>query len=554
MLYRSARSEVYDLFFGSVPSPSPREPSPGRPLRRSDVSSKTCFAYKRLFGSIRALAEKQRGGEPVLKPYAVALAVLVATIVSTGASAQTNVELIIDDSGSMAQRIVGGRKIDVAKQVFSGLIQDLPPDSQIAVRTYGRQEVYTKRDCHDMELMTPFGPNTPSRVLPGVQALKPNGMTPIAASLEEAAKDFVGKDGQNNIIVLLSDGEEDCNGDPCAAAQRVHDAGIHLQVNVIGLNVLPKERTQLQCVANAGGGKYYDAKNANELKVAASEVKERIVSTPGPPTLVPTSSPTPAKAAEGLYGEAIRGGDSFNSPVPIPTGKLFHLDHDQQAGKYDFFSVNARGGQSILITFTTGPEGRMQGSINGPDHHDLADFGASGARISGRGQADVGDQQDGTYLVLIGDNEWPVGKDGTFQVDLVNNYDANLDRAAGKDQSRALEISPGTYLSNYLSQNTRPIAFFKFKAQGGKTYLFKARSARSDGNISLSAEDDDGVSLGTASSPNAGAVATLDKLTIPKDGYIYVSVQSGEWGSHTFHYGIALGEGQVDSPHPPLEQ
>jgi Ca-activated chloride channel family protein len=122
---------------------------------------------------------------------AFAGAVLLLAVLPGRAAAQTNVELIIDDSGSMAQQIVGGRKIAVAKQVFSGLIEDLPPDAQIAVRTYGRQQVYTKRDCHDMELMTPFGPNRPDRVLPGVKALKPNGMTPIAASLEEAAKDFV---------------------------------------------------------------------------------------------------------------------------------------------------------------------------------------------------------------------------------------------------------------------------------------------------------------------------------------------------------------------------
>lgn len=142
--------------------------------------------------------------------------------------AQTNVELIIDDSGSMAQRVVGGRKIDVAKQVFSGLIQDLPSDAQIAVRTYGRQHPSREHNCGDMELMTPFGPNASDRVLPGVKALRPNGMTPIAASLGAAAKDFAGKEGQNNIIILLTDGEEDCNGDPCAAYKAIHDVNIHL--------------------------------------------------------------------------------------------------------------------------------------------------------------------------------------------------------------------------------------------------------------------------------------------------------------------------------------
>src|SRR5260370_17810377 len=116
-------------------------------------------------------------------------------------------------------------KVAIAKEVLFGFVQDLPQNAQIAVRTYGRQKSYQARDCTDMELMTPFGPNKPSRVLPGVQALRPNGMTPIAASLQEAAKDFSGKDGQNNIIVLLSDGEEAANVDPCAAANSAHHPG-----------------------------------------------------------------------------------------------------------------------------------------------------------------------------------------------------------------------------------------------------------------------------------------------------------------------------------------
>jgi Ca-activated chloride channel family protein len=207
-------------------------------------------------------------------------------------SGQTNVELIIDDSGSMAQKIGGGRKIDVAKQVFSGLVQDLPADSVVAVRTYGRRQPYTARDCADMELLIPFGPNTGARVLPGVQALKPNGMTPIAASLDAAAKDFAGKEGQNNIILLLSDGEEDCHGDPCASAKTLRDSGIHLEINVIGLHVTPAQREQLQCVANAGGGKYYDAADAKQLKVAASEVKERVAAAaPAPAPVVPPKAP-----------------------------------------------------------------------------------------------------------------------------------------------------------------------------------------------------------------------------------------------------------------------
>src|SRR5713101_362246 len=134
---------------------------------------------------------------------AAILACLLFAGIRTACAGQTNVDLIIDDSGSMAQRIEGQSKIAIAKQVLSEMIQDLPSDAQIAVTTYGRQKPSNQRDCSDMEVITPFGPNTASRVVPGVQALKPNGMTPIAASLDAAAKDFAGKEGQNNIILLL---------------------------------------------------------------------------------------------------------------------------------------------------------------------------------------------------------------------------------------------------------------------------------------------------------------------------------------------------------------
>ena len=95
---------------------------------------------------------------------------------------------------------------------------------------------------------------------------------------------------------------------------------------------------------------------------------------------------------------------------------------------------------------------------------------------------------------------------------------------------------------------------FKFKVEGGKTYQFKARPAKSDGIIEVQAVDDDGNDLGKAASPNKGAVAKIENLKLAKSGPIYVKVQWGEWSSKQGHYGIAFGEGEVESPHPDPEQ
>ena len=479
---------------------------------------------------------------------------LIVSVLVAGSSlsyaAQTNVELLIDDSGSMAQRVEGGRKIDVARQVLSGLVPDLPADAQIAIRTYGRQKASRERDCADMELLTPFGPNSSQRILPAVRALKPNGMTPIAASLQEAVKDFAGKEGQNNIIVLLSDGEEDCNGDPCAAAKAVHDAGIHLQVNVIGFHVGAAGRKQLECVARDGGGKYYDAAGASELKLAATEVKEKIASSPAAPPASPTSTPTPyVKAAESLYGDPIHGGDSYDGAVTMPTGKLFHLDHPQPTKKQDFFSLQVKGGQTIVATITSGASSSVGAVISDSKRNSLQSTDVDPARRVSVIKADVADQQDGTYYILIGSQYNAQGPDSTFQVDLVNNYDANSDRDAGTDESRALEVPPGTYMHNYMS-DVDQMDVFKFKAEAGKSYQFKVRPSSANATLQLQAVDSDGVQLGNGQSVNRGAVAKIENLKIPKAGYIFVKVSYDHYADKG-PYSMAFGPGDVDSPPPP---
>ncbi len=472
----------------------------------------------------------------------VLLALLFGAHICASARAQsakpTNVELIIDDSGSMAQKVEGGKKIDVAKQVLSGLIEDLPKDAQVAVRTYGRQHRSKDRDCSDMELLVPFGSNDSTRLLPGVDRLKPNGMTPIAASLQAAAKDFAGKEGQNNIIILLTDGEEDCSGDPCAVSKALHDAGIRLQINVIGFHVGADARNQLKCISDASGGKYYDAANAKQLKVAATEVTESIESKPA------------KKQGEPLYGETIRGGDAYEKAVVLPTGKLFHLDHVQPKQAYDFFAVAVGSGQTIKVSIAAGPSnGSIGAIIASPKREKLNDVDIDGPRRNAELLHDVADQQDGTYYIMIGDPYYPQKLDDTFRVDLIDNYDANSGRDAGETEARAVEIRAGTYPHNYMS-DADTMDVFKFKLDAGKTYSLRARPADPKATLQIQVVDSDGTELAQQSAPNPGAAAKVDGIRLAKSGAIYAKLSYYHYGTKG-HYAFAFGEGDIESPPPP---
>jgi Ca-activated chloride channel family protein len=151
------------------------------------------------------------------------MAVLFAALCLTGlATAATNLELILDASGSMAAKIGGRSKMEIAKQALNELLFTLPKETNIAVRAYGHRR---KGDCRDIELIAKFG-EARAAMSSKVNVLQPLGQTPLAASIEEAAKDFAGHEGDENTVVLITDGAETCKGKPCEAAKVAHQAGL----------------------------------------------------------------------------------------------------------------------------------------------------------------------------------------------------------------------------------------------------------------------------------------------------------------------------------------
>ena len=113
---------------------------------------------------------------------------------------------------------------------------------------------------------------------------KAQGYTPIAYSLGQAANDFPA-DAKERVIVLVSDGKETCQGDPVVAAKALAAKGI--TVHTVGFIVDTAARGQLQAIARATGGTYFDAPVGPELpdtlKSALNACKKRVVTLPPKP-------------------------------------------------------------------------------------------------------------------------------------------------------------------------------------------------------------------------------------------------------------------------------
>ncbi len=183
-----------------------------------------------------------------------------------------NIQLILDSSGSMAADAAGRPKIEVAKEVMTGFVDTLPKEANVALRVYGHvgsnSEEDKPRSCEASELLYPFQALDAGTFKSAIASFGPAGWTPIARSLQQAQADFASYDAatNSNLIYLVSDGIETCDGDPVAAAQALHESNIQAVVNIVGFDVDAEAAAQLRAAAQAGGGKYYEARNAAEMQ------------------------------------------------------------------------------------------------------------------------------------------------------------------------------------------------------------------------------------------------------------------------------------------------
>jgi len=179
------------------------------------------------------------------------------------ASQSGAIEIILDASGSMLQKLGGERRIDIAKRTLTKLTSStIPAGTPFAFRVFGREV-----DSCQTDLDVPVAPLNPAAVGQRIAALvaKNGAKTPIGASLDRAADDLKGVTGEK-LIVLVTDGEETCGGDPAAAIDRLRKSGIGTRISIVGFALDDANlATTFRRWSDAGGGAFFDAKDAAGL-------------------------------------------------------------------------------------------------------------------------------------------------------------------------------------------------------------------------------------------------------------------------------------------------
>lgn len=196
------------------------------------------------------------------------------------ALADENVMLVLDASGSMWGQIAGRSKIEIAREAADQMVSNWDQANRIGLIAYGHRR---KGDCSDIQTLIPLGPLQGDVFMDTVNALNPKGMTPLSQAVIDAAQAL--KSGeQKATVILLSDGEETCKLDPCTVGAELERSGVDFTAHVIGFDVQdPAHQAQLRCLAENTGGRYFNARDAQELSRAMQGAVGVSTQPPPPP-------------------------------------------------------------------------------------------------------------------------------------------------------------------------------------------------------------------------------------------------------------------------------
>lgn len=196
--------------------------------------------------------------------------------VVSGATAAERTMIVLDGSGSMWGQIDGVPKLTIARETLREVLPQVPAETELGLMSYGHRE---KGNCDDIEIIVPPAPGTAGQISGAADALSFLGMTPLTAAVQIAAENMRYTENVSTVI-LITDGIETCEADPCALGNLLEEQGVNFTAHVVGFGLSEEEGRQVACLAENTGGQYISAENEAALVEALNTV---VVAAP-PPT------------------------------------------------------------------------------------------------------------------------------------------------------------------------------------------------------------------------------------------------------------------------------
>lgn len=257
------------------------------------------------------------------------LAMLLLTLGAVPVAAAERTIVILDGSGSMWAQIDGTARISIARDSLRSVLGAVPDDLELGFMSYGHRY---KGDCADIELMVPPAAGTVPAIEAAAAGISPLGKTPLTDAVRQAA-DALSYATDKATVILITDGIETCDADPCALASDLESHGIDFTVDVVGFGLTEEEGRTVACLAENTGGTYYDAKDAaglsDALKTTVSEVAEAEVE----PVAVEPEAPVAPAFNLIPHATLAEGGEPLDPAIGI-AWEVFRANPDGSEGEY----------------------------------------------------------------------------------------------------------------------------------------------------------------------------------------------------------------------------
>jgi len=228
----------------------------------------------------------------------------------------TKVMIILDASGSMWGKVEGKPKIQIAREVLKDLLPQFGTHMHLGLSGYGHRR---KGDCNDIETLIPIGPKNATAIIKKINKINPKGKTPLSRATRRAAK-ALNYTKKRAIVLLISDGIETCDADPCKTGAELAMNGFDFTTHVISFDVKKEDQIGLKCLAENTGGLFLSASNARELRGALSKTVEKVKQPPAPIVEEP-------------------GDASLKAPGKVPAGSMVKVQWKGPASRNDFITI-----------------------------------------------------------------------------------------------------------------------------------------------------------------------------------------------------------------------
>ena len=260
-----------------------------------------------------------------LSAFLISQFLLAAPLLAEGKSI-----IVLDASGSMWGQIDGRAKLEIAREALTSVLAGIPADTKLGLMAYGHRE---KGSCEDIELVVAPAPGTAAAIAEAANTMQFLGKTPLTEAVRRAAAELKSTE-EKATVILITDGVETCEADPCALGAELESSGVDFTAHVVGFGLSAEEGATVACLAENTGGKYIQAKDAGSLVEALKTTV--VVIEPDP---VPEPVPEPTVLAENVDPMVYlaEGG-------PEPDERL------AQDVYYDFFAIAADG--SVAVDYT----------------------------------------------------------------------------------------------------------------------------------------------------------------------------------------------------------